>query len=114
MADRIQNRRDTKARWEQYNPILLEGEMGIVTDDPNLYKIGDGKTEWNSLPYRGFNGNITSSLTEDNNTVPSNSAVKNALNTLESKTKYLSEEEYQKLISLGQVEEDVTYMIFEE
>lgn len=75
MADRIQNRRDTKARWEQYNPILLEGEIGIVTDDPNLYKVGDGVTPWNSLLYRGFNGTMTSKVTGENNTVPSNAAV---------------------------------------
>ena len=30
MADRIQLRRDTKLRWEQLNPILLEGEEGYV------------------------------------------------------------------------------------
>lgn len=60
MADRIQQRRDTKARWEQYNPILLEGEIGYVLDDPNLYKIGDGVKAWNSLPYRGYNGTLVS------------------------------------------------------
>lgn len=30
MADRIQQRRDTAARWAQFNPILLEGEVGYV------------------------------------------------------------------------------------
>lgn len=58
MADRIQQRRDTKARWEQFNPILLEGEIGYVLDDPNLYKIGDGAHDWNHLPYRGYNGTL--------------------------------------------------------
>ena len=79
MADRIQQRRDTKARWEQYNPILLEGELGMVTDNVNLYKIGDGVHRWNDLPYRGFNGNITSSLDNDENAVPSNKAIKSYL-----------------------------------
>jgi Tfp pilus assembly protein PilZ len=46
MADRIQFRRDTAARWSQYNPILLEGEIGVVTDNPNQYKIGDGVHAW--------------------------------------------------------------------
>ena len=50
MADRIQLRRDTKARWEQYNPVLLEGEMGLVTDNLNECKIGDGEHSWNDLP----------------------------------------------------------------
>jgi len=52
MADRIQLRRDTKARWTQYNPILLEGEEGYELDS-DQYKIGDGIHAWNDLPYRG-------------------------------------------------------------
>ena len=58
MADKIQFRRDTKSNWELYNPILAEGEIGFVTDDPNLYKIGDGESTWNQLPFRGFDGTI--------------------------------------------------------
>ena len=58
MADKIQHRRDTRARWEEFNPVLSEGELGLVTDNPNLYKMGDGINAWNDLPYRGFNGNI--------------------------------------------------------
>ena len=42
MADIIQHRRDTSANWAEENPILLEGEIGYCTDNPNLYKIGDG------------------------------------------------------------------------
>lgn len=53
MANRIQHRRDTAARWAEYNPILLEGEVGYLTDNPNLYKIGDGVNAWNDLPMRG-------------------------------------------------------------
>ena len=56
--DRIQQRRDAKARWEQFNPILLEGEIGLVMDDPNLYKIGDGIHNWKDLDYRGFDGTL--------------------------------------------------------
>lgn len=62
MADRIQQRRDTAARWAQYNPILLEGEVGYVTDDPNQYKIGDGVHTWNELPLRGFDGTLVHEL----------------------------------------------------
>lgn len=50
MADRIQQRRDTAARWAEFNPVLLEGEIGFVTDNPNQYKIGDGINAWNDLP----------------------------------------------------------------
>ena len=52
MADRIQQRRDTAARWTQYNPILLEGEVGYELDT-DQYKVGDGEHAWNNLPYRG-------------------------------------------------------------
>lgn len=52
MADRIQQRRDTKDRWAEYNPILLEGEPGYELDT-DQYKLGDGVHAWNDLPYRG-------------------------------------------------------------
>lgn len=50
MADRVLQRRDTSANWSSANPILAEGEMGIVTDTRG-YKIGDGSTAWNDLEY---------------------------------------------------------------
>lgn len=52
MADRIQQRRDTAARWTQFNPILLEGEVGYELDT-DQYKVGNGVNAWNDLPYRG-------------------------------------------------------------
>ena len=79
MADRIQLRRDTKANWEQYNPILLEGEPGHVLDYPNLYKMGDGLHAWNDLPYRGYNGNVTQEVQNDVDSVPSGAAIHSAL-----------------------------------
>lgn len=50
MAVRIQFRRGTAAEWTSYNPILYPGEFGHETDT-RLFKIGDGSTRWNSLPY---------------------------------------------------------------
>ena len=50
MADRIQIRRDTKAKWADLNPILAAGEMGFEIYN-NRLKIGNGITAWNSLPY---------------------------------------------------------------
>lgn len=53
----IRPKRSTKTEWEQYNPILLEGELGIENPDTGTgtglvkIKIGDGITPWNSLPY---------------------------------------------------------------
>ena len=54
----MKQRRDTKANWAAQNPVLLAGELGIVSDDPNLYKVGDGTTAWNYLPFRGFDGTL--------------------------------------------------------
>ncbi len=75
MADRIQHRRDTKANWEQYNPVLLEGEIGLVMDDPNLYKVGDGINAWNDLPFRGFDGTVSQSIGTAQNAVMSQKAI---------------------------------------
>ena len=47
---KIQLRHDTSTNWTTYNPVLLEGEVGVETDT-NKMKIGDGSTAWNSLPY---------------------------------------------------------------
>lgn len=74
MADRIQQRRDTAARWAQFNPVLLEGEVGYVLDSPNQYKIGDGVNAWNNLPLRGYSGTVTDKAGGDENAVMSQAA----------------------------------------
>lgn len=71
----MKQRRDTKANWEATNPVLLDGELGIVSDDPNLYKVGDGATAWNSLPFRGFDGTVTQELGNSAAAVMSQKAV---------------------------------------
>lgn len=83
MADRIQQRRDTAARWAQYNPVLLEGEVGYVTDNPNQYKIGDGIHAWNDLPLRGYTGTIVQTTGNDENAVMSQKATTDKLTELE-------------------------------
>lgn len=57
----IQFRRDTSANWASVNPILAQGELGLVTDT-GLYKIGDGSTAWNSLSYSELGGTFDSLL----------------------------------------------------
>lgn len=58
----IQMRRDTLANWELYNPILADGEFGVVrSTDPlaptsSQFKIGDGATHWLDLEYAGLSG----------------------------------------------------------
>lgn len=53
MADLIQLRRDTEERWRTINPILAEGEVGLVLDNVG-FKIGDGVNSWNDLPLLGI------------------------------------------------------------
>lgn len=50
----FQPKRKTKAEWESENPILRDGEFGVVRDgaDGEWLKVGDGITAWNSLPYK--------------------------------------------------------------
>lgn len=47
---RIMLRRGRAYLWTQENPLLELGEPGYETDTKRM-KIGDGKTEWNRLPY---------------------------------------------------------------
>jgi hypothetical protein len=46
----IQVRRGTASEWRIANSTLSAGEWGFETDSKR-YKIGDGLTSWNSLPY---------------------------------------------------------------
>ena len=52
MAVQIKIRRATSSQWFAANSILLEGEIVVETDTRKV-KIGDGTTDYNSLPY-GF------------------------------------------------------------
>ena len=80
----MKQRRDTQANWASTNPVLLDGELGIVSDDPNLYKVGDGTTAWNSLPFRGFDGTLAQELGTSPNAVISQKVVSEKLTELES------------------------------
>lgn len=55
MPVRIIHRNGTSTQWTTANPILAEGEMGIETNT-GLFKVGNGSTAWNSLPYGGIQG----------------------------------------------------------
>jgi hypothetical protein len=59
---RIQLKRATAAAWTAANTVLFAGEIGLETDT-NKFKIGNGSTAFNSLPY--FNGNLTGSNLND-------------------------------------------------
>lgn len=54
MSNKLQLRRDTAANWEAANPVLAQGEIGLILDNNGKVlgqKIGDGVTEWKALPY---------------------------------------------------------------
>ena len=53
----LQHRRGTAAQWASVGTtlVLASGELAIETDT-NLFKLGDGVTVWNSLPYGGIQG----------------------------------------------------------
>ena len=82
---RIIPRHDTKANWQTNNPILLKGEIGNVDDNPNLYKIGNGTSRWNDLPFRGYNGTVTDGMGDDENSVMSQKAVTQSINSVVTK-----------------------------
>lgn len=75
MADRVQQRRDTRENWERFNPILLEGEIGLIMDDPNQYKVGDGVNHWNDLQLRGFDGTLVHTIGNNGNAAMSQKGI---------------------------------------
>jgi hypothetical protein len=55
MAVRIQLRNDTAANWTDADPVLAAGEFGLETDT-DYFKIGNGVSTWEELPYGGIQG----------------------------------------------------------
>lgn len=45
----FQFKRGTASEWNTINPILAEGEMGVVLDS-GTYRVGNGVDAWNDLP----------------------------------------------------------------
>lgn len=66
-AVRVTIRRDSAANWAAKNPVLGLNEHGYETDnlilpvrtDAAKYKIGDGDTAWNDLPYENSMSTVT-------------------------------------------------------
>ena len=54
----FQLKRGAASTWELLNPVLSAGEPGFEIDTGKL-KIGDGKTQWNSLSYFNDNAKFT-------------------------------------------------------
>jgi len=43
-------RRDTLENWVTYNPVIKNKEICLITDKPDIYKRGDGKSKFMDLP----------------------------------------------------------------
>ena len=78
MAHRLQYRRDTKANWLKYNPVLMEGEVGYETDTHHQ-KVGDGVSKYSELEYEVGVGNITQETGDSESLVMSQKAVSEKL-----------------------------------
>lgn len=83
----MKQRIDTIENWEAKNPVLLNGELSLISNDQR-YKVGDGSTAWNDLPYRGAGSSITidSELSETSENPVQNKVVTEALNEMASIT----------------------------
>lgn len=71
MALPVQFRRGTATEWTAANPILAQGEMGLETNT-KTFKLGDGVTPWNSLPYTSGPAGPTGSTGATGATGPAN------------------------------------------
>ena len=84
MSHRLQFRRDTKERWLEVNPILMEGEVGYEIDTKNG-KVGDGIHTYSELPYNHtitFDS-ITPVLGDSSTLVPSQKLVTDNFNRID-------------------------------
>ena len=61
---KIQLRRDTATNWTANNPTPASGEPCYETDT-GRFKIGDGVTTYNNLPYQGESSTPTNTVTVD-------------------------------------------------
>jgi hypothetical protein len=67
MATEIKLRRDRYANWTSLNPVLAEGEIGLVTnfaDNNTRIKIGDGVTAWEDLDYFTTSQDLSNYVTD--------------------------------------------------
>ena len=52
LQTRIKNKYDTEENWTTNNPVLLSGEVAYsIVDGVQKYKVGDGTSKYNSLPF---------------------------------------------------------------
>lgn len=83
---RVKNKRDTEANWKKKNPVLLDGEIIIVTTTSGdiRFKVGDGKKTYNQLPFqdqktRDLIPSVDSSLSSTSTNPVQNKIIKSEL-----------------------------------
>lgn len=83
---RVKNKRDTEANWKIKNPVLLDGEIIIVTttSGDTRFKVGDGKKTYNQLPFqdqktRDLIPSVDSSLSSTSTNPVQNKIIKSEL-----------------------------------
>ena len=83
---RVKNKRDTEANWQRKNPVLLDGEIIIVTttSGDTRFKVGDGKKTYNQLPFqdqktRDLIPSVDSSLSSTSTNPVQNKIIKSEL-----------------------------------
>lgn len=76
LTTRICLRNDQAARWAEVNPTLLAGEIGVELDT-GLFKIGNGSSAFNELPYanNSSSGGTTVQVTADGKSISYTSGV---------------------------------------
>ena len=83
---RVKNKRDTEENWKKKNPVLLDGEIIIVTttSGDTRFKVGDGKKTYNQLPFqdqktRDLIPSVDSSLSSTSTNPVQNKIIKSEL-----------------------------------
>lgn len=83
---RVKNKRDTEANWKSKNPVLLDGEIIIVTttSGDTRFKVGDGNKTYNQLPFqdqktRDLIPSVDSSLSSTSTNPVQNKIIKSEL-----------------------------------
>lgn len=83
---RVKNKRDTEANWESKNPVLLDGEIIVVTTTSGdiRFKVGDGKKTYKQLPFqdqktRDLIPSVDSSLSNTSTNPVQNKIIKSEL-----------------------------------
>lgn len=101
-------RNDTEENWNNKNPILLNGEQGIVTNGNHkgMSKTGDGLTNWNSLDWDKSIANGGNADTVGGKTIPDNIASFNRYTTTLLASGWSSSSPYTQTVSISGITEN--------